>query len=251
MGVRAAAMNRDLKAHFANTAVAGPAESLNSTSTIPDDLCLRCHDLARTVTLRSDLLIKHNEHAKRNNSCVSCHLWTAHPVPEVERPLLLMERCFNCHGNPKTPTASPACGTCHPASFSGRPASHTTGSWQTHHGKAALANKQPCAMCHQPSFCTNCHGLEMPHPATWVKGTPGHSTVGAKDPQLCAKCHTQKPDLCSMCHHQDYSAALGPWISQHPAMVTKRGTAFCMQCHGPVYCYDCHTRRRIVTPATP
>ena len=121
----------------------------------------------------------------------------------------------------------------------------------TTHGKKALADRQFCAMCHEESFCTNCHGLPMPHPPTWVTGNPGHSTVGATNRELCAKCHTQKPDLCTMCHHQDFSATQGPWILQHPAMVQKRGAAFCMKCHDPVFCWNCHSKRPGYTQPAP
>lgn len=251
LGFRAAMMQRDLRAHFAggSTAVAMPVASSTAPTTIPDSTCLRCHDMSRQITVHSDLLINHAEHAARNKSCVSCHLWTAHPVPDAERPMLLMERCFTCHGSSSTAKAPGTCNTCHSKDFNGRPQSHTAGNWQAVHGKAALSNLQPCSMCHEPAFCRDCHGLEMPHPADWVKGNPGHSTVGKASPQICAKCHTQKPDLCSMCHHRDYDPDGRPWVSQHPTMVANRGAAFCMTCHTPVFCYDCHTARHIVGPA--
>jgi len=249
LATRAAAMQRDFRAHFSGDPSGIPRASLITTPTIPDSRCLQCHDLSRPITVRSDLVIKHAEHAKRNNSCISCHLWTAHPVPETERALLLMSRCFTCHGRTAGAKAPGTCITCHSGEFNGRPESHKSPTWQTAlHGKAALTNKQPCSMCHETTFCRNCHGLDMPHPATWVKGKPGHSTIGAADPHICAKCHTQKPDLCSMCHHQDQQSTKGPWLTQHPAMVDKRGAAFCMQCHTDLFCFDCHVASHVDTP---
>ena len=245
LAFRAEMMQRDLSAHFASKTGNVPSASSIATQTIPDSTCLQCHELPRTVTPRSDLLIKHTEHAERNKSCVSCHLWTAHPVPAAERPLLLMAQCFKCHGRQVGAKAPGTCSTCHSSAFNGRPESHQASTWKTAHGKAALANKQPCAMCHEASFCRNCHGLDMPHPADWIKGKPGHSTLGAQDRQICAKCHTQKPDLCSMCHHQDFAPTGGTWIAQHPAMVDKRGASFCLQCHDSLFCFNCHAARGI------
>jgi hypothetical protein len=242
-------MQRDLRAHFSGNASAIPVASLNTTPTITDATCLQCHDPSRVVTTRSDLVIQHAKHAARNKSCISCHLWTAHPVPETERPLLLMARCFTCHGREPGAKAPGTCETCHSKAFNGRPESHKSGDWRTAHGKAALTAKQPCTMCHEKSFCKNCHGLDMPHPADWVKGNPGHSTFGAQNRQVCAQCHTAKPDLCSMCHHQDQQSSRGPWIVQHPAMVAKRGAAFCMNCHQDLFCYDCHSKRKVSEPS--
>jgi hypothetical protein len=88
----------------------------------------------------------------------------------------------------------------------------------------------------------------MPHPADWVKGKPGHSTVGATNRQVCAQCHTAKPDLCSMCHHQDQQSTKGPWLTQHPSMVATRGVMFCMKCHQGTFCYDCHAKRKVSEP---
>ena len=239
---RAGMLRRDLAAHDAAKASTTPTMSFDTTSTIPDANCLQCHEM-RTITSPAGLLIDHTKHVERNKSCVSCHLWTAHPAPDAEAPLLFMARCFQCHGRTPGSKAPGTCTTCHPPGFSARPASHTTGNWRTEHGKAALAHRQPCSMCHETSFCNNCHGLQMPHPADWVKGNPGHSTVGANNRALCARCHTQKPDLCSMCHHEDFGPTKGPWLLQHPAMVDKRGAAFCMQCHDSVFCTDCHSKR--------
>jgi hypothetical protein len=248
---RASLMQRDFGAHFSGDTSIAPIASMTTTSTISDETCLHCHDLSREVTVRSDVIIKHAEHAKRNKSCVSCHLWTAHPVPETERPLLLMARCFTCHGRTADAKAPGTCETCHSGEFEARPESHRSASWRTKHGKASQTKAQPCDMCHEPSFCTNCHGLQMPHPADWVKGKPGHSTVGAANRQVCAQCHTEKPDLCSMCHHKDQQPANGPWVDQHPEMVRKRGASFCFECHKDVFCYDCHTKRRKNVPPTP
>ena len=239
---RISVLRRDLRVHRANDASGIAYAMLSDEKTVPDENCLACHDLSRSITLKFGTLIQHAKHAKRNKSCVSCHSDTAHPRPGAERQMLLMQRCFACHGRTVGAKAPGTCGECHPKSFSLRPESHRTPAWQTQHGKAALAQTQPCDMCHETTFCRNCHGLDMPHPATWVKGNPGHATIGAANRALCARCHTEKPDLCSMCHHKGLAPAKGPWLAQHPDMVKKKGTSFCMTCHDPVFCYKCHTK---------
>ncbi len=242
LATRTAMLGRDINAHFSDQAAADVAAAMESTPTVSDQTCLKCHDLSRTVTMRFGTLINHSEHAKRNNSCVSCHLWTAHPPPGSEKPMLLMERCFTCHGRTASAKAPGTCDTCHPKSFSLRPASHKPADqWRTKHGKVALAKGQPCEMCHEKSFCQSCHGLVMPHPANWAKGnTPLHAAVAQQNVQVCSKCHGEGRTFCTMCHHRGYDPAQGPWLRQHPVMVAQRGASFCIECHEPTFCVKCH-----------
>jgi nitrate/TMAO reductase-like tetraheme cytochrome c subunit len=250
LGIRATMLERDLKAHRA----LGADSSATTVAALPiaEETCTRCHDLSRAVTVPPGTVIDHPKHVKRNKSCTSCHFWTAHPDPAAERPLLLMGRCFTCHGRSTAAKAPGKCNVCHTKEFKERPESHAPeAAWLARHGKIAKADRQQCAMCHDPGFCTDCHGLEMPHPAGWAKGKPGHAEFGRKNRQVCAQCHTEKPDLCSMCHHKSYAPAPGPWLAQHPTMVDKRGAAFCMHCHVAVFCFNCHTTGHIIsTPST-
>jgi len=250
LAVRGAMLTRDVGDHWSNRARDASRASNDDTSTVPDSTCLKCHDPSRKITMRFGTLIDHTEHAKRNKSCVSCHIWTAHPDPNVERPILLMAQCFTCHGRTKTAKAPGTCDVCHPKSFSLRPESHRPASaWRTRHGKVALAGGQPCDMCHDEDFCRNCHGVDMPHPTGWGKGQPaGHASVAELNRQVCARCHKEKPDLCSMCHHKGWEPTKGPWISQHPLMVRQHGAAFCMRCHAATFCTDCHISRLGISP---
>ncbi len=244
-------LQRDVIAHRSYTATDIPSASAETTSTIPDAACLRCHDLSRSITMKFGTLIDHTEHAQRNGSCVSCHKATAHPVAGAERPMVLMAQCFTCHGRDAGAKAPGTCETCHPPTFTMRPESHQPAAWRTDHGPASLTDRQPCEMCHEPDFCDDCHGLEMPHPAGWAKGKRSHAAVGERDPELCIRCHTERPDFCSMCHHKSYEPLQSrPWVEQHQSMVAKRGAAFCMECHTGVYCFNCHTlNRRFGEPA--
>jgi nitrate/TMAO reductase-like tetraheme cytochrome c subunit len=238
---RGAMLGRDLGAHISGSAES-TAAATKTHITIPDDTCLACHDPDREVTMRYGTLIDHTEHAARNKSCVSCHLWTAHPGPDAERPLLLMRQCFACHGRTAGSKAPGTCDVCHPTSFDKRPATHGLSTWATTHGKPAKADRPQCLMCHEEAACRTCHGVEMPHPSGWTDGATGHSRVADEGRQTCAKCHAGGLAFCSMCHHEGYDARTGPWVAQHPSAVEKRGAASCIECHGPLYCVKCHTR---------
>lgn len=255
LAVRSVMLGRDVKAHLAG-AEATAAVPYDAASAIPDYRCDACHDPSREVTMRYGTLIDHKEHAKRNRSCVSCHLWTAHPDPEVERPLLMMEMCFGCHGRAADADAPGTCDVCHPPTFEERPESHAPSDWKDVHGKDANKVGQPqCLMCHDDTYCLDCHGVEMPHPAGWEAGATGHGPIAIEGRDVCARCHEQGLDFCSMCHHEGYDPTKGPWAKQHPDTADERGTAFCLtECHAPTYCVYCHTTGRIPPepdPGTP
>jgi len=240
LAARARLLGRDAVKH-ATGDYQDPVGAHDSSSTpVPDEACLQCHDPNREATSGFRILIDHAEHAERNGSCVSCHVDTAHPEPERGRPLSLMAQCFTCHGTVENPQASAECGVCHPGGYELRPASHEDVKWKRAHGRVASADAEQCELCHDKPFCTGCHGLEMPHPEGWERGRTGHAVVAQDNRAICATCHDEKPDLCSMCHHKAYDPAKGDWVKQHFLEVRNRGAAFCFGCHAPVFCVECH-----------
>jgi nitrate/TMAO reductase-like tetraheme cytochrome c subunit len=239
---RAKLLARDVSAHVSgdfDDPVDGPIEGVPPMA---DEVCLQCHDANRKATSGFRIKIDHVEHAKRNGSCVSCHVRTAHPVESLGTPLTLMSQCFTCHGTEEQPEASAACFLCHPRDYELIPESHTDNAWTpTQHADAAVTDRKQCDMCHQPQFCDSCHGLEMPHPDDWAKGAEGHAVVAEQDRAVCTTCHTEKPDLCSMCHHKDsFDPTKGTWIQQHFIEVERQGSDYCMECHLATYCVRCH-----------
>jgi nitrate/TMAO reductase-like tetraheme cytochrome c subunit len=239
---RSQMLKRDWDAHNANPNATALTTATISMRPIPDANCLQCHDLTREVTLPPGLTMDHAKHVARNKSCISCHRWTAHPPPASEAPLLLMAQCFNCHGRVPGSKAPGRCDLCHPKTFAARPQSHTPfAAWLAGHGKIAKVDRQPCAMCHDDSFCRGCHGIDMPHPAGWVKGgAVTHSQFAKRDPQVCVHCHGPEPNLCSMCHHRGLGVRPGTWATSHSPTVNQRGAAFCMSCHNWLFCQGCH-----------
>lgn len=210
---------------------------------IPDETCERCHTPERAISIRYGTLIDHTEHAERNGSCVSCHLLTAHPVPEVQRSLQLMDQCFTCHGRAADASAPGTCDTCHPDSFDLRPVSHATDEWAAAHGAAATAGLEPCLMCHDQTACDSCHGVRMPHPDGWAEDGTLHGSGTATSSAVCARCHTPVTDFCADCHHEGYDPDQGPWLEQHGRLSSERGAAHCLSCHAPTHCVECHTER--------
>lgn len=109
-----------------------------------------------------------------------------------------------------------------------------------------------CDTCHVRSkFCDVCHGLQIPHPATFAKEHPAKFTE--KDATSCAMCHNKSGSpandakTCQMCHHPAWNPAAS-WTSQHPAVVKDKGSDACFACHRETFCSSCHVRG---TPSTP
>lgn len=190
-------------------------------------------------------------------------------------------------GGLKAPGACPAC---HPADFELKPPSHLVeGFFPSGHAKLAqvevkrvrsseasvpaeaetaektqdephteelgpslapVESINECYTCHKESFCTDCHGLPMPHPDDFIKG---HGALGKTIPAKCARCHGDPKVFCDECHHgtsldRTYDVAV-PWRRQHPGVVQATGASACFECHDPTYCADCHVNGP--PPATP
>lgn len=251
---RAAMAQRDLTAHQAISATAPLPASAMRSRPVPRENCLECHDLVRSVTLPPGLVMDHAKHVKRNKSCTSCHSQTAHPTGNAEKAVAFMAQCFTCHGRQPGAKARGNCDLCHTKSFSMRPQSHSpTRVWLQTHGSAAKKERTSCVMCHDESFCTNCHGgLTMPHPVDWAASSnPAHAQIAKKDPTVCARCHGGGVNLCSMCHHKGYNSVQAPWARNHASTVDQTGAAWCMStCHDSLFCAKCHAQQGS-QPASP
>lgn len=107
-----------------------------------------------------------------------------------------------------------------------------------------------CSTCHvMDQFCTNCHGMEMPHPTEFKEET--HPAVAAEKMDKCDLCHQVVETnfaFCNECHHGAKSGdwAYDPkveWQTQHAKAVTANGVEVCLEaCHETKFCSDCHTK---------
>jgi hypothetical protein len=159
-----------------------------------------------------------------------------------------------------------ACNACHPKDFELKPADHLEEGWlpKKHHAAYKVVSKpetqmaeagkedvtsvtfgdKPCTVCHAKSFCTDCHGLEMPHPETFLKEK--HKEFKGET-KVCEKCHGTE-DFCNRCHHNNVPT-LKAWLAPtgHPAEVIKNGAPQCFKCHDPRLCESCHIRGKSTT----
>jgi len=152
--------------------------------------------------------------------------------------------CSDCHTKLKPfPTSHKAATWLHsPAGADSQAADKTPAAHA-----AAAKNIKACEICHgagdatKNPFCVGCHQLEMPHPADFKQF---HAKTGSANPKVCANCHTFK-ELCSNCHHVGSSPAV-PWINQHPASISAKGTAGCFKtCHqDKPFCITCHQQNK-------
>jgi len=114
-----------------------------------------------------------------------------------------------------------------------------------------------CSTCHVETFCTNCHGTEMPHSAEFkrpkdVKDPLGHPVLSKTIAKKCVVCHgdNAKTHFCDDCHHGKEVGvefdATKPWMIQHPVAVAKSGVKSCTdKCHSAKFCVDCHTSKKV------
>jgi hypothetical protein len=101
-----------------------------------------------------------------------------------------------------------------------------------------------CSTCHSERFCSDCHGIAMPHPADFKDG---HAKLGKNKPETCSYCHGDEQEFCDACHHgralnRKYTKNV-PWVEQHPKVVPEIGAAACFKCHRPTYCAECHVQQ--------
>jgi hypothetical protein len=91
-------------------------------------------------------------------------------------------------------------------------------------------------MCHQQTFCKNCHGIDLPHQ---IDMREKHAELGNQNPNLCRKCHKGQ-DFCNSCHHYGFNGPAGSWLSYHIVATNQKGMQSCLECHKPTYCANCH-----------
>lgn len=116
-----------------------------------------------------------------------------------------------------------------------------------------------CYTCHTEQFCTNCHGMAMPHPAEFKepadpKAPTGHPAVSKAKPEKCVMCHgkNEKTYFCDSCHHGTAVKwefdTKAPWTTkQHPKAVAASGVKACTEkCHVAKFCVDCHTGKKVL-----
>ncbi len=198
--------------------------------------CASCHveDLDGTRSW-NNVRVRHAEFVD-GIPCAQCHGRVGHQPAGVTMgalPRSIMSTCADCHDGA---TADRACTTCHERDFA--LASIDSGGL----AKVDLPGPSTCKGCHDLTGCTNCHGIEMPHPPDW--GDPKvHAPQGAFDTAVCIRCHDRG---CTECHrgiHDNHGADWKQTHSENPD-----GSWCTQRCHdadkvGKNMCALCHTNR--------
>ena len=249
-------------------------KSSTLSATVSSRACLQCHQgiLTSTVTVNG-IRVRHKEILDAGAQCTSCHGDVTHVIQNKVVVKPTMNGCLPCHDGRRAPAT---CSTCHASDIG-------LASVQAQHRSTAvvaIADKwNSCYSCHDPSGCTRCHGVLMPHPPTWgptdASGTPvqpdpgtiqpgstynpgDHARAGFQNRELCWRCHhapnqpfVPDPNSCS-CHGlQGTQYLLGgmhggaAWVKEHGLEATgQKAGAYseCAQCHGPStqFCTWCH-----------
>jgi len=246
--------------------------------------CLQCHSENRPITPTKGILIDHEIHEESEIHCAVCHNRVAHPEDfELTLPgnayhddFMTMTACFRCHSQEAEAVAPGTCSACHPEEFELKPDNHfdpgfyQLGGESSGHAQLALASEETtghsesgiapaehsldippvsgvdyCQTCHAKQFCTDCHGVEMPHPEGFEEG---HGDLGKSTPAVCANCHARGgaassagTEFCNSCHHPQGDPTR-VWVLHHFEVVRVSGADACFDCHNPTYCAECHVR---------
>ncbi|MBV8758795.1 MAG: hypothetical protein JO257_16020 [Deltaproteobacteria bacterium] len=233
--------------------------------------CLGCHTAANALPelaqAREHLTYDHGQHlTPTRGNCARCHVGIAEGDDHLRPP---MATCFKCHDHDASRDAR-TCDACHRRldDATTLPQSHLAhdGDWLREHGTRAAASADACQSCHRETFCTQCHGQNVPVlPATASFADPfapsvhrggfagRHALEARADPGACITCHSQ--DRCVQCHVAKGVAGAtrgSPhppgWVGQTAAenehgREARRDPAACAACHdgaGQQLCVTCH-----------
>ncbi|MCL5942043.1 MAG: hypothetical protein M1325_00695 [Actinobacteria bacterium] len=242
----------------------------------PFRTCEACHpDYLQKPAASGDLIFSHRTHLEQGVACATCH---QPPLGHFDAPAPLMMTCLSCH---QGETAPNDCANCHRkldeiAPGLNEPVVHLNPDEKT---------RTSCAKCHDVKvWCEQCHGVEMPHPASWASahgrvaltqsaicekchqsrdttfcirchGLPSqhppywyssHGDIAQRNQKACVRCHPDTPQFCNQCHHAGY-APTSQWLpSQHGSVVKTQGTTRCFVCHEQSFCERCHEKGRFV-----
>lgn len=214
------------------TSVAGPA------SAVPEEPCRDCHsDLSLGGILeKAGVRIQHATCEDDAHGCLDCHGGSVHSQTVRWVDLNPMEECVACHLASDAPTE---CDVCHAGRL---PRDRLArGPWQVTHGKGwrtlhGATNIAYCSTCHPDDYCTKCHGLPLPHPASFGN-EHGKET---QNPEVdCFQCHER--DFCTDCHGIEMPHP-EDFLPTHSGIADSSEDPVCLRCHIADDCVECHVK---------
>ncbi len=200
-----------------------------------------------------NLIFKHDVHLSRSISCDRCHTAFPHSgevrdgKARTEKPP--MELCYGCHGivHSDLKVAADDCGVCHPQGMNLVPSSHTDDFKSRTHPDEAKKKLAICEMCHQPSFCANCHTAKQVIAKSHGMGKYENKEVRTKWRKIhgkeamakedCWVCHSKQ--YCFDCHKTEIPHSV-TWLGVH-GKLAKGQERQCNKCHqDKTTCQECH-----------
>lgn len=203
-----------------------------------DSKCQTCHaeifkkvEATKTFTRTMEGCIGCHTAEGIGTSCDTCHRTTRQDIAPPSHTALWREThgaearrdgqpCTYCHGastgvqqvgvetGTRQVAAGADCESCHKLE---RPRSHTLRWDQELHGRAAIANRERCEVCHEQDSCTSCHNQKpFSHFAIANFERGGHITMARRDQRACFVCH-QFGDFCADCHFR-FGSERGPGL---------------------------------------
>ena len=188
--------------------------------------CDKCHtDVKKAAAYPKRerlIVINHQKHINDvkeiGEKCEICHKQLPEPT-RARNMSLPMEACLECH-NHRQQYNEGRCDACHVelTRYPLKPVadfSHNT-NFTREHGRQARASSATCALCHEQTFCSDCHA----------------KTTGVR-PEIK---YSERVDR-DFIHRND-------WITRHP-LEAQWDASSCKRCHGTSFCNDCHTAQNL------
>ncbi|MCL5292520.1 MAG: cytochrome c3 family protein [Actinobacteria bacterium] len=227
-------------------ALAQPGVSFSVNQVVSMSQCAFCHPNIDGFK-NASLIFNHNVHLVRSISCDRCHTLFPHRRGRTEKPP--MQLCYGCHGivHNGVKVATDACGACHPQGTNLVPNAHSDEFKTKSHPDSAKKNLANCEMCHQPSFCANCHTSKQIIAKDHGMGKYENKEVRGKWRKVhgkeatakenCWVCHNKQ--YCDNCHKTDVPHAV-TWLGTHGKLSKGQGRE-CNKCHQTkTTCQECH-----------
>jgi nitrate/TMAO reductase-like tetraheme cytochrome c subunit len=241
------------------------------TAYVGADTCTKCHpneELEQDHVV-GNIRVNHGGLREAGYQCLTCHANISHPGTQIEVARMsqnVMAICSRCHDGVTLPEdcdtchlgavpgghdpvemklkITPAdCGGCHEDEAScrrchnGLQIPHPSTWERREHGPVVNERSEKvCVKCHtrdEPTFCDDCHGLEIPHAASFATD---HSGEADAQRDLCDNCHGK--DGCIACHGLSMPHPAG-FLGTH-ASTARSSPSVCSRCHSQAYCDGCH-----------
>jgi len=167
--------------------------------------------------------------------CSFCHADASHrPAKGGSASVAAHSLCggSGCHDGVSAPNGCEVCHVDGPPAVDAA-AAHPT-DWTGRHGMGDLST---CAVCHEPSECRKCHGVDLPHDRQ--TSVFSHGSEAQEAGPACYECHGEA--TCVACHvipmpHAD------DYLQGHSKDAVEQPPGTCGTCHLQSGCERCHLR---------